>query len=421
MILSECKRPGQPVSESEVRDILAAGFGGADWVGKKVLVLIPDSTRTCPLPMMFRKLVETLGPKAAKLDFLIALGTHQPMSDEAVNKMLGLTPEERETTFANVGIFNHHWEKPDTFRKLGTLSAATIAEATGGLMREDVEIGVNRMVEDYDVNLIMGPTYPHEVVGVSGGLKYFFPGISNFEFINFFHWLGAVITCFDVIGKKDTPVRRVINEAAKLLPRPVFNINMVVNEGTLVGLFVGDALEAWSKAADLSDKCHIVYKDKPYKLVIGLAPEMYDELWTAGKVMYKLEPVVAEGGELVIYAPHVKEISLTHGENIEKVGYHVRDYFRGQWDKFSHIPGGVLAHSTHVRGLGTYENGVEKPRITVTLATGISRELTEKIALNYRDWQTLDVDSFRNREDEGILVVDHAGEVLHRLRGSSTP
>jgi hypothetical protein len=143
---------------------------------------------------------------------------------------------------------------------------------------------------------------------------------------------------------------------------------------------------------------------------------MYDELWTAGKVMYKLEPIVADGGELVIFAPHVKEISLTHGANIEKVGYHVRDYFLKQWDKFSNIPGGVLAHSTHVRGLGTFENGLEHPRITVTLATGISRELTERIALNYRDWQTLDVDSFRNREDQGVLVVDHAGEVLHRLR-----
>ena len=416
MLLSECKQPGQPVSETEVRDILAAGFGSSDWVGKKVLVLIPDNTRTCPMPMMFRQLVSILGPRVAKLDFLIALGTHQPMPVATINKMLGLTPEDRVTTFREIGIFNHHWENPDTFQTLGTLSAETIAETTDGLMREEVEIGVNRMVDDYDVNLILGPTYPHEVVGVSGGLKYFFPGISNFEFINFFHWLGAVITCFEVIGKKDTPVRRVINEAAKLLPRPVFNINMVVNDGTLVGLFVGDAIEAWSKAADLSDKCHIVYKDKPYKLVIGIAPEMYDELWTAGKVMYKLEPIVAGGGELVIFAPHVREISLTHGRHIEQVGYHVRDYFRKQWDKFSDVPGGVLAHSTHVRGLGTFENGIEQPRITVTLATGISQELTEKINLNYRNWQTLDVDSFRNREDEGILVVDHAGEVLHRLR-----
>jgi len=415
-MFSECQNPGQPIAESEVEQILSSGLAKQNLAGKKVLVLLPDNTRTCPLPMMFRKMVATLAPTVAKLDFLIALGTHQPMSDAAINKMLGLTEAERIKQFGNIGIYNHHWEKPETFQTLGTLSADTIETVTNGLMREDVEIGVNRMVSDYDVNIILGPTYPHEVVGFSGGLKYFFPGIGNFGFINFFHWLGAIITCFDVIGKKETPVRRVINEAAKLLPRPVINVNMVVNEGTLVGLFVGDAHETWSKAADLSDKCHIVYKEKPYKLVIGIAPEMYDELWTAGKVMYKLEPIVADGGELVIYAPHVKEISLTHGKNIEQVGYHVRDYFRKQWEKFSQFPGGVLAHSTHVRGLGTFENGVEKPRITVTLATGIPQLLTEKIALNYRDWQTLNVDSFRNRESEGILVVDHAGEVLHRLK-----
>ncbi|MCL2349002.1 MAG: lactate racemase domain-containing protein [Planctomycetaceae bacterium] len=416
MIYSECKNPGVAISEAEVGEILSRGFDKKELSGKKVLVLIPDNTRTCPMPVMFRKMVETLSPVVAKLDFLIALGTHQPIPEAAINKMLGLTETERATTYQNIGIYNHHWENPETFATLGALSEATIFEATGGLMRENVEIGVNRLVCDYDVNMILGPTYPHEVVGVSGGLKYFFPGISNFGFINFFHWLGAVITCFDVIGKKETPVRRVINEAAKLLPRPVVNVNMVVNEGTLVGLFVGDAFESWSKAADLSSKCHIVYKEKPYKLVIGIAPEMYDELWTAGKVMYKLEPVVADGGELIIYAPHITEISRTHGNFIEKTGYHVRDYFLKQWDRFSSVPGGVLAHSTHVRGLGTYENGIEKPRITVTLATGISKEKTEQVALHYRDWRSMNIDSYRNREHEGILVVDHAGEVLHRVR-----
>jgi len=408
--------PGRPVSEAEVRRIFAEAVFQADLVGKKVLVLIPDSTRTCPLPMMFRQMVETFRPHVAKLDFLIALGTHQPMSEDAIDKLLGRMPENKTELFSGIGVYNHLWNREETFAKLGTLSADRIAEVTGGLMRESVDVGINRMVLDYDVTIILGPVYPHEVVGFSGGLKYFFPGISHFKFIDFFHWLGAVITCIRVIGIKDTPVRRVINEAAKLIPRKILAANMVVEEGTLTGLFFGDPMEAWEKAADLSDKTHLVYKEKPYQLVIGLAPEMYDELWTAGKVMYKLEPIVADGGELVIYAPHVRDISFTHGENIKKVGYHVRDYFLKQWDRFSEIPGGVLAHSTHVRGIGTYENGVEKSRITVTLATGISREETKQIALNWRDWQSIDVDSYRDRESEGILVVDHAGEVLHRLK-----
>ncbi|MDR1959317.1 MAG: lactate racemase domain-containing protein [Planctomycetaceae bacterium] len=416
MKLIENRQTAKTINDTEVRRIFEEAIQHGDLAGRKVLVLIPDSTRTCPLPMMFRQMVETFRPHVAKLDFLIALGTHQPMPEDAIDQLLGRTQEIKTGLFADVEVLNHNWSDPENFAKLGTLSPEQIAEATGGLMNQPVDVGINRKVLDYDVTIILGPTYPHEVVGFSGGLKYFFPGISNFKFIDFFHWLGAVITCLKVIGIKDTPVRRVINEAAKLIPKRILSANMVVEEGTLIGLFFGDPLEAWSKAADLSDKVHIVYKEKPYKLVIGLAPEMYDELWTAGKVMYKLEPIVADGGELVIYAPHVKEVSFTHGENIKKVGYHVRDYFLKQWEKFAGMPGGVLAHSTHVRGIGTFEDGIEKPRITVTLATGIPPETTRQINLNWRDWRSMEVDSFRHREDEGILVVDHAGEVLHRLK-----
>ena len=137
--------------------------------------------------------------------------------------------------------------------------------------------------------------------------------------------------------------------------------------------------------------------------------------------MYKLEPIVADGGELIIYAPHMKEISVTHGKTIEAVGYHCRDYFTKQWDKFKHHPWGTLAHSSHVRGSGTFEDGIEKPRVTVTVASQIPRELCEKINLSYRDPASIDIESFDSRDDEGILLVRKAGEHLHRLNeGVST-
>jgi lactate racemase len=142
---------------------------------------------------------------------------------------------------------------------------------------------------------------------------------------------------------------------------------------------------------------------------------MYDELWVAGKCMYKLEPVVADGGELIIYAPHLHEISVTHGRLIEQIGYHCRDYFVKQWDRFADIPRGVIAHSTHVRGQGRFENGVEQCRVQVTLASGLPRELCERINLGYRDPATIDVESFANRETEGVLLVRKAGEMLYRL------
>jgi nickel-dependent lactate racemase len=151
---------------------------------------------------------------------------------------------------------------------------------------------------------------------------------------------------------------------------------------------------------------------------LSIVPEMYEDLWTAAKGMYKMEPAIADGGEVVIYAPHLTEISYTHGPIIDQVGYHVRDYFVKQWDRFKEYPWGVLAHSTHLKGLGTYDadTGVERPRIQVTLATGIPRERCEKVNLGYLDPATIDRSEWDGREAEGVLVVPRAGEMLYRIK-----
>jgi lactate racemase len=158
--------------------------------------------------------------------------------------------------------------------------------------------------------------------------------------------------------------------------------------------------------------------NKPFQRVLSIMPDIYDDLWTAAKGMYKLEPVIADGGEVIIYAPLLTEVSYTHGELIDKIGYHCRDYFLKQWDHFKDFPGGVLAHSTHLKGLGQYDpqTGIETPRIHVTLATGISEERCRRINLGYLDSVKIKVEEWKNREAEGILVVDRAGEMLYRLR-----
>jgi len=220
-----------------------------------------------------------------------------------------------------------------------------------------------------------------------------------------------------VIGTIDTPVRAVIDRAAALLDTPVSLLALVVTHDGVAGLFCGDTHGAWRKAAQLSAHRHIVWLDKPVDRVLSIMPAMYDDLWTAAKGAYKTEPAVADGGEVVIYAPHVSEVSYVHGKLINEIGYHCRDYFLAQWDRFGHYPGGILAHSTHVKGLGTFDpaSREERPRITVTLATGIARERCGRINLGYLDPSRVDPAEWPGDSGNGALVVSRAGEQLYRV------
>lgn len=406
------------LSVDAVRNALERGVGGGKFAGAKVLVLIPDHTRSIPLPMLFRLMVETLHD-AQQLDFMVALGTHPPLSEEAINHLVGITAEERATTYKHVGLLNHAWDQEDTLQQIGTLTQDRIKEIAGEVWHPtlggDAPVRINRHIYAYDQMIILGPTFPHEVVGFSGGAKYLFPGISGPEMINVTHWLGALITILKIIGVKDTPVRAMIHAAAEFVSVPITLIALtVVGHDGLAGMFIGDHISAWNAAADFSAQKHITWVDQPYDRVLAVTPPMYDELWTAGKAMYKTEPAVRDGGEIIIYAPHLDKVSDVHGKYIYEVGYHPLDYFLKQWDTFKHVPLGVLAHSTHVRGGGVFRDGVEYPRIQVTLASKISRADCERLSLGYCDPDTIKRDEWQNRD--GVLYVPQAGERLYRLK-----
>ena len=404
------------LTSEEIRQIVVSAIDSLPIQGKKVLVIIPDSTRSMPMPMMFDLLLESLAGTASRLDFLIALGTHSPMSDEQLGKLLGR--EVREGRIGDHLIMNHRWQDSSVFATIGTIPAEEIQVLSEGLLSKEVPVALNKIIFEYDHLIICGPVFPHEVVGFSGGNKYFFPGIAGAEIINFTHWLGALMTSSRIIGSGYTPVRAVIDRAAGMIDRPKSCFSLVVDHDGVYGIFFGSPEEAWQAAAELSAQKHIIYLDKPFKRVLSVMPRMYDDLWTAAKGMYKLEPVVADGGEVVIYAPHITEVSYSHGKSLDEIGYHCRDYFLKQWDKFGKYPGGVLAHSTHLKGLGSYdaETGVETPRIKVTLATGIPEERCKRINLGYLDPQTIKPEEWKGLEAEGILYVPRAGELLYRVK-----
>jgi nickel-dependent lactate racemase len=404
------------LSNEEVREIVREGLGSLAVDEKRVLIIIPDGTRTMPMPLMFGLFQELLAPRAAALDYLVALGTHPPMSDAQLSQLLGWPVSNGQAGKSHV--FNHCWDNPANLLTLGVIAASEIGEITGGLMAQDVPVTVNKLILDYEQLMICGPVFPHEVVGFSGGTKYFFPGIAGPETINLMHWLAALMTNYKVIGAGYTPVRAVIDRAAAFIDRPSACFALVDTHEGVAGLYFGSPQQAWQAASALSAQKHIVYVNKPFRRVLSVMPKMYDDLWTAAKGMYKMEPAVADGGEVVIYAPHVSEVSYTHGKLIDEIGYHCRDYFLAQWDKFKGYPGGVLAHSTHVKGLGQYDaaTGIETPRIQVTLATGIPAERCRRINLGYLDPATVNLQDWQGREDEGVLVVPRAGEMLYRVK-----
>lgn len=419
MIYSQAIAPKDEfLSNEQIVETLHAGLDNK-FRNLRVLVLIPDHTRSLPLPFLFRTLVKILHD-TKQLDFMVALGTHPPLSDESLNKLVGITSEERTTTFKHIGLLNHAWNKPSALTIIGTMERQEIKEIAGVNWHESlpnkVDIRINKAALEYDLILILGPTFPHEVVGFSGGAKYLFPGISGAEMINVTHWLGALAGVVGTIGIKQTPVRAMIHAAAGRVPTPLTLIALIVERHELSGLFIGDPLSAWSEAADLSAQRHNRWCEQSYQRVLSCAPPMYDELWTCAKAMYKLEPAVAIGGEVIIYAPHLDVVSHVHGKYIYETGYHILPYFLEDWDRFKHIPLGVLAHSTHLRGSGTMENGIEKPNVKVTLASKISAEDCARLNLGYLDPSRINVDEWKERENEGILFVARAGEMLYRVK-----
>jgi nickel-dependent lactate racemase len=411
--------PEGVLTDEQVRAFVLEQLGAADLDGRSVCVVVPDGTRSCPMPLLLGAVHAALHGRVTRLTVLVALGTHARMGETELARHLGYPSGAFAERYPGATVRNHEWWDPATFVSVGTIGADRIAELSEGRFRhQSVDVRLNRAVVEHDVTLVVGPVFPHEVVGFSGGNKYFFPGVSSQEVINLSHWLGALITSATIIGTRGTtPVRALIDEAVSLVPGDKLAFCVVVKSGSraLHSVAFGEPKAAWAAAADVAAETHVRYLEAPVRRVLSIIPAMYHDMWTAAKGFYKVEPIVADGGQVVLYAPHVEEISATHPE-VEQVGYHCRDYFVKQWDRFKVVPWGVLAHSTHLRGAGTYDErtGTEHGRVTVTLATGISSERVRAVNLDYLD--PVEVDPEAWAEDPDTLVVPRAGEDLFRLR-----
>lgn len=417
--------PHRTVSPQELDAFISEQLSDVDLDGKHVVLVVPDGTRSCPLPLLVGTLHRHLHQRVSSLTAVIALGTHSYMEPDEINTLFGvgpgagpLAPATIDEAYPGLSVVNHEWADPAMLVKVGHIGAERIAALSEGRLRQGADILINRHVVESDVIIVVGPVFPHEVAGISGGNKYLIPGVSSQEFIDMTHWVGALITSYQIIGTTGiTPVRAMIDEGAALIPAQRLALCCVVQSGTgeLEAAAFGTTEAAWAATAQIAAQTHVTYVDQPFDRVISCMPTRYDDIWTAAKGFYKLEPAVADGGEVVIYAPHVTEVSETHPE-IYEIGYHCRDYFIKQWDRFKHVPWGVLAHSTHLRGQGTYDEptGKEQLRVRVTLATQIPPDICASINLGYLDPASVDLEALA--AEPGTVIIPNAGEVLYRLR-----
>jgi lactate racemase len=383
--------------------------------GKRILLIIPDRTRTCPVGEIVRTLYDILTDEVVCADVLVALGTHPPLTEEEFCAHLGLCRQTRRADFPKMEVFNHCWNDPACLKEIGVIPREEIRSLTDGRMDEEVPVTVNSMIFNYDCLLVIGPVFPHEVAGFSGGTKYFFPGISGPDVIDLFHWLGGLIGNMNLIGRIDTPVRRIFDRAAQLINIPKYNLALVMCGKALDSVFYGAMQSAWRAAAERSLEVNVRYIPKRYRTVFSCAPLMYDDLWTGAKCFYKAEPVVEDGGTLIVYAPHIKTFSYSHPVIENEAGVHVIGWYTDGPGKelIGRVPRTVLGVASYMKGAGEYRDGVERPRIHIVLATGIPEETCLRCSVGYLDPLTVDPEEWKRRDDDDFLFIERGGEVLY--------
>jgi nickel-dependent lactate racemase len=400
--------PHAALAPAQIREIVQAAAAAFPIPAtSRVLAIIPDATRSFE-PAVIHAFLEV----CPNSDLLVATGTHRAMTDEEVSKFLDIPA--RPELFANVKIYNHSIA-PEGLDTVGVIPMETAKELSDGNVSMDIEVTINKLIFQYDLAVIIGPVFPHEVVGMSGGYKYLFPGIAGMKVVDETHWLGALIGVKDTIGRSETPVRRMVEYAGEMVQKlkPVACFCLVIGKLGLQGLWGGDPISAHRAACPLSQQINIFWHERRYKRVIAQCTPKYQDLWTAGKLAYKTQEVVAEGGEIIMYAPHLEKITPLHLD-VETIGYHCLPFFLKQWDKYKDYERSSLAHSTHVAGPGRYEDGVETLAARRILVSKISRERCEAVNLEYLE--AADLEQYRN--DPDTLWVEKAGEQLMMTVGA---
>ena len=395
---------------------------------KRVLLIHPDYTRIDFTNKIVPLIYQELKNKGTKqIDSLNAGGTHRAMTEKEIRIKLGLSSQINFTNF-----YNHEYNDPGQLVTVGEISSSFVEEKTGGEFSQSIPVVVNKLVtEDYDLVIALSGTLPHEAAGYAGGLKVFFPGISGPEVIDLLHWAAVLIGIPRIIGTVDNPAREVINKGSSYIfskiKAPTISFNMVFEEGEKEvipkGIYTGMGyegfIEAYKQAARASSQLHVIYLDEPLGFAVQVIGKSYDEIWTAGKGSYKLQSpgVMAPGGEIIIYAPH---INCFHSRPemdfaLRQIGYHCKDYVKRYLKSNPNFSKNIAAHVINVRGTGIFDvnSGKEDFDFKVSLATGISKEVCELVGLGYRNPDSIYQEDFIGPRKLWIL---NGGKYLYKIK-----
>jgi nickel-dependent lactate racemase len=313
------------ISAAAKREALAQALKAINRPLRKVLLLPPDHTRlNSDAGELTRLLYELLSPKA-EVDIMPALGTHSPMTEAQLRMMFG---DSIPLTWFKV----HDWRKG--IRQVGEVPGKLIREWSGGLVDYDVLVQVsNLLFAGYDLILSIGQIVPHEVVGMANYTKNIVVGAGGADMINKSHFLGAAYGMERMMGRIETPVRRLFNYAVETFLRelPIQFVLTVMEKNKagsgmiMRGLYVGDDMETFTLGSRLSQKVNLDQLDQPLKkVVVYLDPQEFKSTWLGNKAIYRTRMAMADGGELIVLAPGLKEF----GEDAEidrlirKYGYH---------------------------------------------------------------------------------------------------
>ncbi|MBD3421164.1 MAG: DUF2088 domain-containing protein [Chitinivibrionales bacterium] len=402
-------KTGSPTTHLSGEDLKNGLFAALDKLGNrsKVLVIPPDFTRYhSRAGDLTRFAREYYGDKLT--DILPALGTHFPMTDTEISKMFGDVP---------ASLFrNHDWRSG--LATLGEVPAEYVKEQSEGKLDFSWPAQVDKILVDggYDLILSIGQVVPHEVIGMANYNKNIFVGTGGVDGINKSHYLGAVYGMERIMGRAINPVRNVLNYAADNFATqlPVYYVHTVVGRGqsgdlATRGLFIGNRLDCFTEAAELSLHVNFEMLDKPVnKAVVYLDPDEFKSTWLGNKAVYRTRMAIADGGELIVLAPGVREFGEDPGIDklIRKYGYvgtpKVLELVDHNQDLAANLS--AAAHLIH----GSSEN-----RFSITYCPGqLTRDEVESVNFKYGELRNMTAKYDPAKLKDGYNTLDDGEEIF---------